>query len=114
MLLSSIRDEFVFHCQTRRLSPRTIKNYGEQIDTGIHLSELTDLTEEQIKYDYLLIRVKGSKSASSRNPLFSANETCPPTLSGVILNFPVIWFAADFCRIFSLLHFTAKYYIIGT
>ena len=32
MLLSSIRDEFVFHCQTRKLSPRTIRNYEKQID----------------------------------------------------------------------------------
>ena len=32
MLLSAIRDEFVFHCQTRKLSPRTIRNYEKQID----------------------------------------------------------------------------------
>ena len=31
------------------------------IDTGIRLSELTSLTEEQIKYDYIIIRGKGSK-----------------------------------------------------
>jgi len=31
------------------------------IDTGIRLSELTSLTEEQIKYDYVIIRGKGSK-----------------------------------------------------
>jgi len=31
------------------------------IDTGICLSELTSLTEEQIKYDYIIIRGKGSK-----------------------------------------------------
>ena len=31
------------------------------IDTGICLSELTSLTEEQIKYDYVIIRGKGSK-----------------------------------------------------
>ena len=32
MLLSSIREEFVFHCQTRKLSPRTIRNYEKQIN----------------------------------------------------------------------------------
>ena len=26
MLLSAIRDEFVFHCQCRKLSPHTIRN----------------------------------------------------------------------------------------
>ena len=32
MLLSAVRDEFSFHCQARKLSPRTIKNYTKQID----------------------------------------------------------------------------------
>ena len=31
------------------------------VDTGIRLSELTSLTEEQIKHDYIIIRGKGSK-----------------------------------------------------
>ena len=32
MLLNDVREEIVFHCQCRNLSPRTIKNYGKQID----------------------------------------------------------------------------------
>ena len=32
MLLSVIRDEFIFNCQCRKLSERTVKNYGKQID----------------------------------------------------------------------------------
>ena len=32
MLLTSVRDEFIFHCQCRKLSPKTIKNYTKQID----------------------------------------------------------------------------------
>lgn len=32
MLLKDLREEFAFHCQCRNLSPRTIKNYGKQID----------------------------------------------------------------------------------
>ena len=32
MLLNDVREEFAFHCQCRNLSPRTIKNYGKQID----------------------------------------------------------------------------------
>jgi len=31
MLLTAVRDEFSFHCQSRKLSPRTIKNYTKQI-----------------------------------------------------------------------------------
>ena len=32
MLLSAVRDEFAFHCECRKLSPRTVKNYTKQID----------------------------------------------------------------------------------
>jgi len=32
MQLSSIRDEFTFNCQCRNLSPKTVRNYGKQID----------------------------------------------------------------------------------
>lgn len=42
------------------------------IDTGIRLSELTDLTEEQIKYDYIIIRGKGNKErVVPKSPLLS-------------------------------------------
>ena len=32
MLLATVKDEFVFHCQSRNLSPKTTKNYGKQIE----------------------------------------------------------------------------------
>jgi len=32
MLLSDVKNEFAFHCQCRKLSPRTVKNYTKQID----------------------------------------------------------------------------------
>lgn len=32
MQLSDVRNEFTFHCQCRKLSPKTIKNYTKQID----------------------------------------------------------------------------------
>ena len=32
MLLSTVKDEFVFHCQSRNLSPKTTKNYRKQIE----------------------------------------------------------------------------------
>ena len=42
------------------------------VDTGIRLSELTGLTEEQIKYDYILIHGKGSKErVVPKSPLLS-------------------------------------------
>ena len=35
MLLSAIKEEFVFHCQCRNLSPKTISNYsGLTINIG--------------------------------------------------------------------------------
>ena len=39
MLLSAVREEFSFQCQCRNLSPRTIKNYGKQIDYLIRYLE---------------------------------------------------------------------------
>lgn len=32
MLLTTVRDEFIFHCQYRKLSPKTVGNYAKQID----------------------------------------------------------------------------------
>lgn len=45
MLLNDVREEFAFHCQCRNLSPRTIKNYGKQIDYLIRF-----LQEKGIKH----------------------------------------------------------------
>ena len=48
MRLSSVKDEFTFHCQCRNLSPKTIKNYGKQIDYLIRFLEQTeDITHIQ-------------------------------------------------------------------
>ena len=42
------------------------------IDTGIRLSELTELTEEQVKSDYIIIRGKGNKErVVPKSPLLS-------------------------------------------
>lgn len=42
------------------------------IDTGIRLSELTELTEEQIKYDFIVIHGKGDKErVVPKSPLLS-------------------------------------------
>ena len=39
-------------------------------DTGIRLSELTGLKEQQIKDDYIIIHGKGEKNVSFRNRRF--------------------------------------------
>ena len=40
MLLSAVRDEFIFHCNCRNLSAKTIKNYGKQLDYLIRYLDL--------------------------------------------------------------------------
>ena len=32
MLLTAVRDEFTFYSECRKLSPKTVKKYGKQID----------------------------------------------------------------------------------
>lgn len=40
MLLSAVRDEFIFHCNCRNLSAKTIKNYRKQLDYLIRYLDL--------------------------------------------------------------------------
>lgn len=55
MLLTDVREEFAFHCQCRNLSPRTIKNYGKQIDylirflQGEGIKHIQDVEPKYIK-----------------------------------------------------------------
>ena len=37
MLLSDVQNEFVFHCQCRKLSPKTVRNYSKQRDNGAEI-----------------------------------------------------------------------------
>lgn len=46
MLLTALRDEFIFHCECRKLSPKTIKNYGKQIDYLLNFLE----TEKSVRH----------------------------------------------------------------
>lgn len=46
MLLTTIRDEFEFHCQSRKLPPKTTKNYTKQINYLLDFLE----QEEQIRH----------------------------------------------------------------
>ena len=54
MLLTAVRDEFSFHCQCRKLSPRTIKNYTKQIDYLIrYLVQEYDITHIEDPFLYV-------------------------------------------------------------
>lgn len=46
MLLTTVRDEFEFHCQCRKLSPKTTRNYTKQINYLLTFLE----QEEQIRH----------------------------------------------------------------
>ncbi len=78
MLLSSVRDEFVFHCQCRKLSPRTIRNYGKQIDYLLRflqqehgISSIEDVSPRHLK-DFLHSMLKAGRTTNYANDLLKA------------------------------------------
>ena len=78
MLLTAARDEFSFHCQCRKLSPRTIKNYTKQIDYLIRylaqehsITHIEDVEPKQIK-SFLLMMSKTGHTANYVNDLLKA------------------------------------------
>ena len=78
MLLTAVRDEFSFHCQCRKLSPRTIKNYTKQIDYLIRylaqehsITHIEDVEPKQIK-SFLLTMSKTGHTANYVNDLLKA------------------------------------------
>lgn len=72
MLLSSIRDEFVFHCQTRKLSPRTVRNYEKQINYLLRFLEqehdITTIEETAPRHikEFLLAMSKAGRTPQLR------------------------------------------------
>ena len=32
MLLKTVKEEFIFHCQSRKLSSKTVNNYSRQLE----------------------------------------------------------------------------------
>lgn len=75
MLLTAVRDEFIFHCECRKLSPKTIKNYGKQIDYLLNFLEteksvrhIEDVEQKQIKM-FLLSMTKAGRKANYVNDL---------------------------------------------
>jgi integrase/recombinase XerD len=78
MLLSVVRDEFIFNCQCRKLSEKTIKNYSKQIDYLLNflqqeksIVEIEDVQPQHIKQFLVKMRQSGRK-ASYLNDLLKA------------------------------------------
>lgn len=78
MLLSAIRDEFVFHCQCRKLSPRTIRNYEKQIDYLLRflqqehsIASIEDVSPRHIK-EFLHNMLKAGRTVNYVNDLLKA------------------------------------------
>ena len=78
MLLTAVRDEFSFHCQCRKLSPRTIKNYTKQIDYLLRFLQeekktvhIEDVKPRDIK-EFLLNMSKAGRTANYVNDLLKA------------------------------------------
>lgn len=78
MMLTAVRDEFVFQCQCRKLSPRTVKNYTKQIDYLLRFLEdekavthIEDVETRQIK-EFLLTMTKAGRTANYVNDLLKA------------------------------------------
>lgn len=77
MLLSTAKDEFVFHCQSRNLSPKTTKNYRKQIEYLLNylaaeyqVTHIEDVKPEHIKT--FLVKMKVSHKVNYINDLLKA------------------------------------------
>ena len=76
MLLTTVKDEFVFHCQSRNLSPKTTKNYGRQIEYLFnYLAQEYQITHiEDVKPEYIkafLLKMKPKEPLNNRLYLVS-------------------------------------------
>ena len=77
MLLNTVKDEFVFHCQSRNLSPKTTKNYCKQIEYLLNylaaeyqVTHIEDVKPEHIKA--FLIKMKPTHKVNYINDLLKA------------------------------------------
>ena len=66
MLLKSVKEEFVFDCQCRKLSDKTIKNYGKQIEYLFNylqeekgIIDIEEVKPQHVKQFLMMIRSKG-------------------------------------------------------
>lgn len=77
MLLTTVREEFTFHCQCRNLSPKTVKNYGKQIDYLVQylaqekgIAHIQDVEPRHVKS--FLLQMKPNHSPNYLNDLLKA------------------------------------------
>ena len=78
MFLKAVRDEFSFHCQCRKLSPKTIRNYTKQIDYLLrfleqekHTVHIEDVAPKDIR-EFLLKMSRAGRTANYVNDLLKA------------------------------------------
>ena len=78
MFLKTIRDEFEFHCQSRKLSPKTTRNYTKQINYLLtflakeeQIHHIEDVEPRHIKA-FLLKMSKSGRKANYINDLLKA------------------------------------------
>ena len=78
MLLSDVQNEFVFHCQCRKLSPKTVRNYSKQIGYLLRfleaekgISEIEAVEPRQIK-EFLLKMDRSGHTTNYVNDLLKA------------------------------------------
>lgn len=77
MLLAAIKDEFIFDCQCRKLSPKTINNYSKQLDYLLRFLEkktikhIEDTESRHIK-EFLLAMSKSGRKPNYVNDLLKA------------------------------------------
>ena len=78
MTLKGLAEEFLFHCECRRLSQRTVKNYKKQIQYLLdYLRETYDITElEQVKpthiKHFLMTKQRAGRKPAYINDLLKA------------------------------------------
>lgn len=78
MLLTAIRDEFSFHCQCRKLSPKTVSNYTKQINYLLcflekekSITHIEDVEPKNIS-EFLLRMSRAGRKANYVNDLLKA------------------------------------------
>lgn len=78
MLLSTVKDEYVFNCQLRKLSEKTIKNYAKQIEYLLNflekekgVTEIEEVTPQHIK-EFLMGMKKRGRTVNYFNDLLKA------------------------------------------
>lgn len=78
MLLTTIREEFSFHCQCRKLSPKTIHNYEKQISYLLRFlkneKQIVNIKEVKTQHikEFLVLMMKAERTANYVNDLLKA------------------------------------------